>query len=147
MKYSVLGDLVPCSYCPLVFTTTQGRAAHEYQVHGIKASARRYVDETNVCFWCLKKFATRLGAVRHLTATKGCCLERIVARMEPLSEMECARLDVLACANQKNAKMGMKNVIMSRLPVLQTLGPRMCDACLIIEPDEELTLLSDLLAV
>ena len=69
---SAIGPAISCSRCPYVCFTPTQLAGHNFREHGIIAEARWYLDESNMCPSCLRRFPTRTQALKHMAASKRC---------------------------------------------------------------------------
>ena len=107
-----------CSECERCFNTVAQRNTHLYRVHNVWQLARLFIDESNVCFACLRMYGSQDQCVHHIR-TRPSCLEVHCQNMSPMSVDRAQELDEIACAKEKGR-------ILSRNPkqrMIQLHGP------------------------
>ena len=123
-----VGVTLTCSVCGLPQPDISAKAIHEFREHGLRNHARRYIEHTNMCRFCMTVYPTRMHCLRHLVEyTTGTCLAAMEFCLPPLEEDESTRLDVLDIAVKKAQLAVKKNGRGGTLQFRRLVGPNPID--------------------
>ena len=99
-----LGQLFGCDTCTYVCTSPQQLALHAFKAHGVVRTARKFLDASNTCPACHRRYPTRTQALRHMSGATKCasystvCEEAQQTEVERLDAAETERLQKVAAS-------------------------------------------------
>ena len=66
------GPAIACQLCRYVCFTPSQLAVHKFSRHGIIKEARMFLDDSNMCPSCFRRFPSRTQALKHMSVSKRC---------------------------------------------------------------------------
>ena len=97
-----MGHVFECGKCKYVCLSPQQLRLHAFKVHGVVRVARRFLDPTNTCPACFRRYPTRTQALRPMSCSEKCArYTEVCEEVDPdevmiLDDAENSRLRQLA---------------------------------------------------